>query len=1306
MQEREPEPSARQAGNHRRVKRWLAWTVGALAAVALLLTALTLVAVQTQWGTRLLWQTVTVFVPGQLSGELVGGTLGKGVGLRNIVYQDETQRIRINRLDAEWRLQRSPLWLVVHYLHVGTAEVTLLPTPSTPLTLPARLALPLPIEVQEASLQQLDIHQGGATDAMGFSNIRLQAAYDGVKHVLTLKQAETPVGLATGTLQIHGMAPYDVAGAVGLSSQYGNTTYQLNTRLSGTLEALNLQLDVAGDKLQGRANIDATPFAAVPVRRAEITVRGLNPRVFNPQWPQAKLDIYAALTPSGDASGDLSKLTVTGPVALTNALPGPTDRGLLPLESASMDISLNQHTQQLSQLKLRLPGKATVVGSGEVHSGGKGLLTLRAQGLNLQSLHTQLKASQLSGPIAMQMTGDTQKLDLKLAGPALSVNAQATLEPQKVVLHTAEIRSGAAQLALTGNLARDAQAAYSVSGALSDFNPALFFASAPRSTVRNARINADFNVSGALQPALSSNIRFNVHDSQYDGMPMTGGGTIQLVGKQLRTSEAQLSIAGNSAQLKGSFGSPSDRLALDIRAPALQRLGFGLAGMLEVRGAVAGTLERPTLDVQYRADNLAFGSHRLAALSGEARTQGVPGQAPNARVLVTLDARGLQSGDLELSKLSASIDGTYGEHAARLNADGRLRNQPLQLVLAATGRLREQPQGMAWDGVVCTLENRTSPQIQLESPLQLSVAAGRVTLGAARLTVAKSSINLQNLVYSDALLRTEGNVQALEVGQVLALWQQFSGQAPAFTTDLVLDGKWNVTLADGAEGFVDISRRSGDVRLAGHSALGLGALSVNAKLHNSHIAFDTKLSATRMGTVSGTGQIGLLLEDKKLTLAPRSPVTGRVNATLPNLQTIASLAGPSIALEGSANMALTVNGTLGQPLLSGTVEGDRLALTLYDQGVRLRDGIARLRLENNIVELQQLQFQGGDGTLRATGRVALDSTAPGLTATIVANKLQLLASPSAQLTVSGEAVASNAGGQLLVKGKFDVDQGLFSLPETTAPQLDSDVVVVRRGQAQPAPRLNAAASERPANAFTPRIDIELGLGNNLSFNGAGAKMRLAGALSLRSEPGATPQAFGSVQVVDGSYDAFGTNLAIESGVINFQGSLRNPNLNILAMRRQQEVAAGVRVTGTVRNPRVQVVSEPDLPQEQALSWLVFGRGDGGGESGQAQSAVQGAALGLLNKFGAKRAAQSFGLDTLAIGDSKFGLAGGQVVNLGKEISDRLYIGYEQSLAGAESVLKLIYALTPNWSVELRGGTVASVDVLYNKRFDRLRGKLQ
>jgi translocation and assembly module TamB len=91
---------------------------------------------------------------------------------------------------------------------------------------------------------------------------------------------------------------------------------------------------------------------------------------------------------------------------------------------------------------------------------------------------------------------------------------------------------------------------------------------------------------------------------------------------------------------------------------------------------------------------------------------------------------------------------------------------------------------------------------------------------------------------------------------------------------------------------------------------------------------------------------------------------------------------------------------------------------------------------------------------------------------------------------------------------------------------------------------------------------------------------------------------------------------------------------------------------------------------------------------------------LLNKLGGDKVAKRIGLDELSFGKSAYGMGSEQVVSLGKNISERLAIGYEQSLAGAASVLKLTYQLSRSWAVVLRGGQVAGLDLSYTRRFDK------
>src|SRR5690606_19467535 len=134
----------------------------------------------------------------------------------------------------------------------------------------------------------------------------------------------------------------------------------------------------------------------------------------------------------------------------------------------------------------------------------------------------------------------------------------------------------------------------------------------------------------------------------------------------------------------------------------------------------------------------------------------------------------------------------------------------------------------------------------------------------------------------------------------------------------------------------------------------------------------------------------------------------------------------------------------GQPKLSGTVNGDGLAVTVYDQGIRLQDGVVRVVLDQNVMDLRQVEFRGGEGTLKATGRVQLDQANPNLAASIVADKLQLFADPERTLIVSGDAKIENRNEQIVIDGKFTVDRGLFDLPKESAPELGDDVVIVRR----------------------------------------------------------------------------------------------------------------------------------------------------------------------------------------------------------------------------------------------------------------------
>jgi translocation and assembly module TamB len=1299
--------------------RWLKWIAATLVLLVLLAVGLVYTALSTDWGARNGWQLVTRVLGGALSGEIVGGSVAHGLDLRNIRYQDQERTITIDRVRGAWDFSFTPRKLTIASLEFGHVDVTLQPSPkpAEPLKLPEAIRLPLAFDLQRLAIDEVLVHQDGATTRI--ADILLRASSDRVHHTLDLQKATTPFGAAVAAVQLSGDAPFPITGSASLNGAWDKLDYSATTRLDGTLQALGIALKANGGSFNADAQIEATPFSPLPFTRARVAIDHLNPRMFNAAAPQADLTINADIAPRpAPAGASLAELKVTGPISITNARPGSIDQERLPLESLQAHATLDAKRQQLDRLVVALRGGARLEGSGEFRAGGAGELTVEARGLDLHALHAAVRPTRLNGPLKVALAGDTQQVMLRLDGPPFAIHADIGITPQEIHLRSAHLEAGKARLDANGTLGRDEQAEYELDGTLASFNPAAFLSTIQPTppTARNkgtpparpaaipeADINMRFTASGKLKPELQANLRFDITDSSYAGLPMRGGGMLQLAGKLVNDSDIRLSVAGNQLALKGGFGAPGKQLAFSIDAPAIDRLGFGLAGVLSAKGQLAGTLEQPLVQADIQGERLAFGDYRVARLVSRADMRGIPGSDPQAQIKLALQAQGVRAADLQLDDVRGDIDGTYASHTVKLQATGKYSGEALALTLAADGKLQQLPAGLAWDGTVRTLENRGVPRLQMQQPLAVHYAPGEVTLGATRLEVEKAQVSLASLDYrEDGAISSKGSIAALDVGHLLALWKRITKAELPVSSDLVLDAGWDFTLGDTASGFFQVERKRGDVSLpvgGRNTHLDLKQLRLRGDFAGQALRIDAALDTERLGNVGAQGQLGLMPSGPRRMPAPDSPLNMRVAATLPQLGNLSSLTGPRIALGGKLAANLTVAGTVGVPVVSGDVAGDQLALTLYDQGVRLRDGVARITLANNVAELRELVFKGGEGTLRASGRLPLDKASTDITATIVADKLQLLADPSAQLTLSGQAKAANVGKQLQVTGKFTVDRALFNLPEKSAPKLGDDVVVYRNGAKPAAAQNRAAAADKPASPYAPKVDMQVDLGDEFRFKGSGADLRLAGTLTIRTGPNEPLQALGTVNIVDGKYEAFGAVLNIERGLLNFTGSLTNPNVNILAMRRNQDVAAGVQVSGTVQLPRVQLVSDPNVADEEKLSWLVFGHGGSGGTGG-AQAAARGAATGLLNKLGGEKVAKRLGLDELSFGSSKTGLGSEQVVNLGKNITERLAIGYEQSLAGAASVLKLTYQLSRAWSVVLRGGQIAGLDLSYSRRFDR------
>ncbi|RKP56688.1 translocation/assembly module TamB domain-containing protein [Pararobbsia silviterrae] len=1375
--------------------RWLraaVWPLVALAALVVVALGSVLGAIQTEKGTRHVWQAAVQLLDGHLSGTFEGGALATGVRFSHLRWHDAGTDIEIDRFDGRWRLTRRPLKFTIDYVRAGTIDVRIAPsTSTTPMTLPRDLRVPLALDIEELRVSKVRIHDGDATTE--FTDIAARGRTDGRHHEVAIDSFVTPWGALTAAAKLDGVRPFALSGDAGWSGKVSEQEIKVGARVSGSLETLTAEVDASGMQLVGHASAVAMPFADVPLKTLSLAFEHVDPRAFSASAPSADLSVHADVAPVAPTAGSTA-FTVAGTASIVNATPGLIGDGKLPLIDAHAQIHLDPTDQAIDGLQVRIVKDASVTGSGRLHD-GKGQFDLRIANFDLRTLTPAVRETRVGGPVRIVLKDGAQQVEADLADPALALRAQAavSLTPSQTQIDSLKLQLGKGRVEASGSLKHDLASRYSVKATLTDFDPFVLLASEPVSKSasksapkpvskpaskaaskpimppskaepavqadaggsqavhgdaarasaavsasaasasaavaggtpagvttatpvahtapahpsfdpRDVRISGTLSADGTLAAPTTVKATFTLRDAVYAGLPMTGAGTVALAGMRLLPSHIELSVAGNDASLKGGFGGAGDHLLVHVDAPALERLGFGVAGFVKADADLTGTLAHPNASATYDAEHLVFGDNRVGHAQGRAELR----DGANGALSLTLDARDVAVPGVEFATLAAHLSGTRAAHTFDASATGKVQGHPVDLGVAGRGALTEARGATAWSGTISALDNRGSPRIALQSPVQVAVADQKVSIGDTKIAIDTATLALGRFELDHGRITSAGSLSDLALARVLAIQAEFSGTPSTLRTDLVFDADWDFTLANTASGHLAIQRRTGDLQSGngrGVVPLGLRKLAARVDFEGANRAHvNAAVDASRIGTASADLTVELAARDGMLTFERGEPISGHIQADVPALKTTGELFGPAYLLAGRAALALDVSGEVGRLKLNGALTGDDLSVTAVDQQITLKNGIVRIDLTDNRVDLKQVEFHGADGLLKATGEIQLDRDDPQISAQIIADKLQIFASPDRQLSLSGSADLKHSGpvGGLAIDGKFVVDHAQFDLPESAAPALGDDVKIVRSdGElvgAAPATGV-PAASEKPVSRFAPRANVSIDLGQRFYFKGSGADMALRGAITVVSAPNEPLRADGNVRVEPGStYEAFGRKLDIENGYFTFNGPVDNPGINILAMRRNQEYEAGVQVTGTVRAPIAKLVSIPDLPDSEKLSWLLFGHGTDT-TTNLGQQNTMSTALALLGSTGGKRIAQTFGLDEFTIGQSQNGLTDPQVVQIAKAINEHFVFGYEQGLQTAQNLFKITWTITRNWSLAIHSGTLNGVDVAFNRRFD-------
>jgi translocation and assembly module TamB len=202
-----------------------------------------------------------------------------------------------------------------------------------------------------------------------------------------------------------------------------------------------------------------------------------------------------------------------------------------------------------------------------------------------------------------------------------------------------------------------------------------------------------------------------------------------------------------------------------------------------------------------------------------------------------------------------------------------------------------------------------------------------------------------------------------------------------------------------------------------------------------------------------------------------------------------------------------------------------------------------------------------------------------------------------------------------------------------------------------------------------------------------------------------PSAEGTVHVPVGSFSALGRRFVIEDAKITETGGeIDDPELEVKARYDNPKATVTIHVSGSAKDPLVDLSSNPPMDQGAIAFFLATGRIQGHATQQGGGVDLSGAATSVLGSilFGQvrKELASVLTVDVLTIESNALGVS---TASIGKYIGDRVYIGYRQQFTPVQyensSEGRIEYEISREVAAEATiGDKTRDISVLWTKDF--------
>ena len=373
------------------------------------------------------------------------------------------------------------------------------------------------------------------------------------------------------------------------------------------------------------------------------------------------------------------------------------------------------------------------------------------------------------------------------------------------------------------------------------------------------------------------------------------------------------------------------------------------------------------------------------------------------------------------------------------------------------------------------------------------------------------------------------------------------------------------------------------------------------------------------------------------------------------------LASPILAprsVSGLAEFDLAVKGPPSLESLSGRVTTTDALFSAPNLKLGLQNIATQIDLAGNAMQLDVgADFVAG-GRVTVDGNIDLASLSSDLS---IALQNAIFIDPKLYSAEVGADINVNGPltGGARISGEVNLGEVNVTVPGTgitsigAIPEIEHRAVsrTINRTQARAGVLPPPEVAEKSGTAPAYPLAVQINAPSKIFVRGRGINAEMGGEFSIGGDSNNIISA-GSLDLIRGRLDIIGKRFDLDEGSIQFQGSV-TPYILFITTTQIPDGTASIIVEGLADAPEITFASDPEAPEDEVMSLILFGRYISELSAFQALQLANGVAQltgrGGVNVIGRLR--EGVGLDELDVTTDEDGATS---VSAGKYITDTIY----------------------------------------------------